>query len=234
LVAVVAFFAEDYAVATLGRARGSRTVGLDLAIFRTAVEGHQVAVITALGAFFLAVSADGLAADARLAAALPADFESAGGRATVAALRVVVVADLGPAQHAVAAFWSAWFARNPALPAGLHRLAIGGATITVFRVPVVTGLVGGHEAVSAHREVLAGLPRIGTLVVGLDLTNGIAPVAAVLVAVIASFALVRIDNPVAAANASWRNPGVKVHGSQDVASGTGRAHRAATAACSRS
>src|SRR5262249_49436990 len=174
-VAVVARLADDDAVAALRHARRARAVGLPAAVVRAAVEGQGVAILAALRPFDHAVAALRGRADARAAAALPADLDLAGRGAAVACGRVTVVAELGQDLHAVAT------ARDPVagLPGGLAREprlddeAIRRAPVARHLVAVVARLVarplavsapGRHPRVQAHdwtRRAAAG-PAAGT------------------------------------------------------------------------
>src|SRR5204862_656796 len=103
VVAVVAIFVDDDAVAAAGHARAGLAVGLVLAVGRTTVERKGVAVVAPLGAFDLLVPAGGVRALARVAAALPPHLHLAGRRAAVAGRQVAVVAQLGQDHDAVTA-----------------------------------------------------------------------------------------------------------------------------------
>jgi hypothetical protein len=157
VVAVVTLFAEDDAVAALGRARGAAAVGLVLAILGTAIEGHGVAVVAALRAFDLPVSAGGVGANARAvgcaAAALVTKLDLAGGRAAVAGSRVSVITLLGRDKDSVAATGDA-VTELPGRDAGVARLnpqTVGGTAIAGDSVAVIAGLVFGQSAVTTAR-----------------------------------------------------------------------------------
>jgi hypothetical protein len=94
--------AHDDAVATgRGTAGTSRAIGFNLALLRTPIERHGVAVIAALAAFYLAVSTNGWRAYARTAGALETGLDLAGRGTAIAAYSVAVVALLCPLDDAV-------------------------------------------------------------------------------------------------------------------------------------
>ncbi len=199
-VAVVAIFVEHDAVAALrGAARGARTVGLDLAVHRAAVERQAIAIVAALRALDLAVAANRGCALAAVVA-LVAELQVAGGRATVTAHGIAVVAGLGARLDAIAALGRAALADHAALEALLDGLAVARAAVTALRVAVVAFLAAFEDTVAAlHGRACAQLPRRANAARALALAVGRTPIAVLLVAVVAHFTDGGLYDPIATA-----------------------------------
>jgi hypothetical protein len=171
LVTVVALLAaHDDAVATgRGTPRGPRAIGLNLAVLRTPIEGHGVAVIAALSGFDYAVSTNSWCAYARAAGALETRLDFAGRGTAVTAHSIAVVALFRSRDDAISAQSRAGLSGDTTYIAGLD-LTGRRATITTDGISVVALLVGCQYTVSAYGHVYARLARGWTTPVGFDLT----------------------------------------------------------------
>jgi hypothetical protein len=122
----------------------------------------------------------------------------AGAGAAVAACGVAIVALLPAVQLAVTAQGRAMLARHAALIALLNRFAIRGAAVAAGSVAVIAGFVRGHHAVATDPDVRTRLARVFAKEARFQLAKLVAAVATVGVAVIARFAVGRIEHAIAA------------------------------------
>src|SRR5690606_22276610 len=175
-IAIVAFFAQEQAVAARGGAGRSRTVGFGAAIGGAPVVGEGVTVVAALGPFFDAVTTCRWHARHAVDLALVVVLDLAELVAAVASYGVAVVApfrrcpDAVPADGQQATRLPGWIARV----ALLDLQAVRRASVAADRIAVVARFVGSQLGIAAVGWSLlarvAHAIRIGTS--GVDLNAG--------------------------------------------------------------